>query len=295
MPTPVQPEWTRERIEMLITDKIEEDSRLDYKAAGALNRAEQKKVVEITKDVSAFAHSDGGRIIYGVKEFEDKNRKHLPEKIDPIDGRDYSREWLDQIIGQISPRIEGVQIFPARVGPDDWHVCYVVEIPKSLTAHQARDLRYYKRYNFQSEPMQDYEIRDVMNRCRHPKLDFKLKLVRTSHMTVAVVARVFNLGSVVPKQYGLRVFLPTTINGMKLYREGLILQNVEGKNYWRFFLVGTDPLFPSADAFCEAELPQAPMMKGYEPVGEHVICTLYADEMPPIERKIPADTGSDWQ
>jgi hypothetical protein len=37
------------------------------------------------------------------------------------------------------------------------------------------------------------------------------------------------------------------------------------------------------------------MMKGYDPVGEHVICTLYADEMPPIERKIPADTSSDWQ
>ena len=40
----------------------------------------------------------------------------------------------------------------------------VVEIPKSLTAHQARDLRYYRRYNFESVAMVDYEIRDVMNR-----------------------------------------------------------------------------------------------------------------------------------
>ncbi len=291
---PAQAEWTQERIQKFIDDKIEEGTYIDYKAAAALGRADSKKV-EITKDVSAFANSGGGTIIYGVQEFGEEDKKHLPEKIDPVDGRDYSREWLDQIIGQISPKVEGVRIFPVRVGPEQWRVAYVVEVPKSLTAHQARDLRYYKRYNFRSEPMQDYEIRDVMNRRRHPKLDFRLKLVKTSHMTVAVVARVFNLGTVVPKQYGLRVFLPTTINGMKLYTEGLMLQDFEGLHFWRFYLVGKDPLFPGADAFCEMQLPQAPMMKGYEPIAEQVICTLYADEMSPIERRTPADTGLDWQ
>lgn len=293
-PVPLEPEWTRERIQKLIDDKIEEGTHLDYKAAAALARTDSKKL-EMTKDISAFANSDGGTIVYGVQEFREEDKKHLPEKIDAIDGRDYSREWLDQIVSQISPKIDGVQIFPVRVGPEEWHAAYVVEIPKSLTAHQARDLRYYKRYNFQSEAMQDYEIRDVMNRRRNPKLDFRLKLVKTSHMTIAVVARVFNLGTVVPKQYGLRVLLPTTINDLKLYKEDLILQTFEGLNFWRFFLVGKDPLFPGADAFCEIQLPQAPMMKGYEPIGEQVICTLYADEMPPIERRTSADTGLDWQ
>lgn len=295
MPNPTQPEWTKERVEKFISDKIEESSHLDYKGAGALNRGDQRKVAEITKDVSAFANSDGGTIIYGILEFREEDKKHLPEKIDPIDGRDYSREWLDQVIGQISPRIDGIQIFPVQVGPEEWHVAYVVEIPKSLTAHQARDLRYYKRYNFQSEPMQDYEIRDVMNRRRHPKLDFRIKLVKTTHMTVAVIARVFNSGTVVPKQYGLRVLLPPTVDGINLYKEGLILQNHEGLNYWRFYLAGKDPLFPGADAFCDMELPQERMMQGYDHVGEHLLCTLYADEMTPIMRRIPADIGLDWQ
>jgi hypothetical protein len=31
-------------------------------------------------------------------------------------------------------------------------------------AHQARDYRYYKRHNFNALPMEDYEVRDVMNR-----------------------------------------------------------------------------------------------------------------------------------
>jgi hypothetical protein len=47
-------------------------------------------------------------------------------------------------------------------GPND--VAYVVEIPQSETAHPALDNRYYKRFNFESVPMADHEIRDVMHR-----------------------------------------------------------------------------------------------------------------------------------
>jgi|SRR5882672_3468403 len=105
---------------------------------------------DITKDVSAFTNSDGGRIIYGMNEYVQQDKQHLPEKIDPIDSRAFAREWLDQIIGQVSPRIDGLKIVPVRVGPQDWDTCYVVDIPKSETANQARDLRYYRRYNFES-------------------------------------------------------------------------------------------------------------------------------------------------
>lgn len=34
----------------------------------------------------------------------------------------------------------------------------------------AKDFRYYKRFNFQSVPMYDYEVRDVMNRADAPDL-----------------------------------------------------------------------------------------------------------------------------
>ena len=40
-------------------------------------------------------------------------------------------------------------------------VIYVVDIPQSNIAHQAFDKRYYKRFNFISTPMEDYEIRDI--------------------------------------------------------------------------------------------------------------------------------------
>lgn len=54
-------------LEYLITSEVEENIHLDYKASGALSK-EPKKRQEITKDVSAFANSDGGIIIYGISE-----------------------------------------------------------------------------------------------------------------------------------------------------------------------------------------------------------------------------------
>ena len=39
---------------------------------------------EIAKDVSATANSGCGLIIYGIKEFDSDDKKHLQEKITPI-------------------------------------------------------------------------------------------------------------------------------------------------------------------------------------------------------------------
>jgi hypothetical protein len=49
-----------------------------------------------------------------------------------------------------------------------------VTIPKSTTAHQASDKKYYKRYNFESVAMVDYEIKDIINRQSNPILHLLL-------------------------------------------------------------------------------------------------------------------------
>jgi hypothetical protein len=159
-------EWTQERIEQeYIQAQAEESTTLEYKAADALGMSDGKKR-EITKDVSALANAAGGIIIYGIKEYDQKDKKHLPERLDPVDRTQFSREWLEQVINNIRPRIDGLDIKPVPVfeGTKLSGVVYRVEVPQSTTAHQAADLRYYKRYNFECLPMQDYEIRDVMNR-----------------------------------------------------------------------------------------------------------------------------------
>jgi hypothetical protein len=175
-------EWTLERIQSFIDNKTEESNTLDYKAADALAKTDGKRN-ELSKDVSAFANSNGGVIIYGVKEHDNPSQKHLPEKIDPIDRTIISKEWIDQVITtKIQPKIEGITITPITVNDEINHVIYVVEIPKSNTAHQASGHKYYKRYNFQSEPMEDYEIRDVMNRGQHPIIDLEFEIEELSYV-----------------------------------------------------------------------------------------------------------------
>lgn len=171
-------EWDQLRIEQYIIDQVEESLTLDYKAAEALQKSDGKKR-EVTKDISAMANSDGGIIIYGVKEFQQQDKKHLPEKIDPIDRREISKEWVDQVISNIRPKIDGVIVYPVTLDTSANDVVYVVKIPQSTTAHQAQDKRYYKRYNFESVAMEDYEIRDVMGRGQFPRIELEFEITLT--------------------------------------------------------------------------------------------------------------------
>ncbi len=170
-------EFTKENLDRLIADQVEESSILEYKAAESIGRSDGKKR-DITKDISAFANAAGGVLIYGIREHAgDPDRSHLPETLDPVDQSQFSKEWLDQIVSLIQPRIEGLRIIPVHVGPRVCDYCYAVDVPQSSTAHQALDRRYYKRRNFESTPMEDYEIRDVMNRRKHPVLTAAIRVI----------------------------------------------------------------------------------------------------------------------
>ncbi len=150
---------TKKEIDDLVTNRVPEDIHLDYKRSDAI---ENGKKSEIGKDVSAFANSDGGLIIYGVEE-----QGHFPVRIDDgVDHRLFTREWLDQVIRtNISPPLSDVRIAQIPLSPD--RSIYAVSVPKSFRGpHQAPSKHYYKRYNFHSAPMEDYEINDVRQRRR---------------------------------------------------------------------------------------------------------------------------------
>jgi len=168
-------------IEGYIREQVEESLYLEYKSADAFGRGDGKKK-EIAKDVSAMANSAGGVIVYGIKEFDDLDKRHLPERLDPVSRSEYTKEWLEQVINSnISPKIQGIQITVIPTKEERLGV-YVVDIPQSSTAHQnTADHRYYKRYNFESVPMLDYEIRDILNRQKHPMLVLEFEITTESY------------------------------------------------------------------------------------------------------------------
>jgi len=60
------------QLQTLIADGIGESLTLDFKASPSLTR-DSANVLELCKDVSAFANSAGGQIVYGIA--EDKKAK----------------------------------------------------------------------------------------------------------------------------------------------------------------------------------------------------------------------------
>ncbi len=159
--------WEEADVQALIANGVQESLTLDYKRCGSLEKNKERKD-EVSKDVSAFANSAGGIILYGVEE-----DKHLPTGIDVgFDPRVISKEWIEQVINStIQRRIDGIRIKEVPLsGPKAGKAIYVVSIPQSHNApHMANDNRYYKRFNFESVRMDDYEVRDVSRRLQVPK------------------------------------------------------------------------------------------------------------------------------
>lgn len=162
-------DFTIDTLQYLINNEVEENIHLDYKDGRALQTNDRGKN-DITKDVSSFANSDGGILVYGLSE-----KDHKPTSVSPFDGNAFTKERLDQIISNIQPHIKGVKIYPIRIQGDVRQSVYVVKIPRSPYApHMASDHRYYKRSNFQSVAMEDYEVRDLFCRVDKPELDIEI-------------------------------------------------------------------------------------------------------------------------
>ena len=159
-------EYTEQDIDSLIKNKVEESINLDFKSSDSLG-SEQSKKKELSKDVSSFANSAGGIIIYGITE-----NNHVAESPSFIDGNKFTKEWIEQVIhSNIHRKVDGILIIPVRFNNDASKTVYVIKIPESSQApHMASDNRYYKRNNFESVPMEEYEVRNLYNRLQKTDL-----------------------------------------------------------------------------------------------------------------------------
>ena len=283
-------EWTKQRLDQMIADGVEESLSLDYKRSDSLAKTDGKKV-EVTKDISSFANSSGGVVIYGIAEFDDKARRHLPERIDTIQRTEISKEWLDQVIQAIQPRIDGVVIHAVTISKQDNTVCYVVEIPQSHTAHMARDHRYYKRHNFNVLAMEDYEVRDVMNRRTHPRIRGFIYVNRnTSRLEPEgmVLVRLENVGRVLAKHVMVELELPIDMDGFIRVEEPVFAKTTDDGNCHLFRLTpgNAQPIFPGSDVTLRRKLRTGARIwdkSGKTPRStRHVMVSIFADEMPPI-------------
>jgi len=161
---------TEEDLTNLIANKTQEDHRLDYKRRESLLTVERaKRRQELGKDVSSFAHADGGTIIYGMVE---SGKPGVATRLEGFAPSDMTKEQLTQLIQTSTDLpIAGIYVRPvelARSDPGKW--AYVVTIPQSETCHQASDMKFHRRDNATTREMHRDEILDILNRARGARL-----------------------------------------------------------------------------------------------------------------------------
>ena len=241
-------DYSEADIYALIKNEAEESTYLEFKASGALGKTDKIKS-EISKDVSAFANSDGGIIIYGIEE-----NNHKADKVSFINGNIFTKEWLAQIISaKIYRIIDDVKIYPIRFNGEIEKSIYIVKIPVSARApHQASDKRYYKRRGSLSEPIEEYEVRDLYSRILPTKLEIAecLQQIKSSGSTQGKLKRIEyeigfqikNVGNTIEKNYKLEIKIPKDVRGSG---RSSIADKLAKKdeNFYHYSIPNTSPIF----------------------------------------------------
>jgi predicted HTH transcriptional regulator len=122
---------TKADLQFFVDNSIPEGPQLEYKDS---RKMDPKNAGEIAKEVSAFANSDGGLLIFGIQE-----RGHLPVAVDGgTDHSRYTREWLENVIlSNIAPRPADLEV--KQIQLSQTHSAYAVRVERSVRGpHQER-------------------------------------------------------------------------------------------------------------------------------------------------------------
>lgn len=171
-------EWTEDDVLSL---PLGENDAFERKGAALLDLTlpparEDSVRDELAKQLSAFANTGGGQVIYGLTNAGAVDHGGVARS---VRGRQSTKEWLENIIPNLTDfEIVGFNVYeipPKAAGsslaPDK--SIYIVDVPDSERApHQSkRDLRYYVRLGGNSQPASHRMVEDIRNRARHPRLE----------------------------------------------------------------------------------------------------------------------------
>jgi hypothetical protein len=152
---------------------------------------------ELAKQLSAFANTGGGHIIYGIDD-----RGNVEGIARTLRGRQSTKDWLESVIPTLTDyEIVGVNVHEVPPNQSGSSLAadkslYVVDVPDSDRApHQSKnDYRYYVRLGGKSQPAPHRLVEDIRNRFRHPTIEV-YGLTTLSAVSIAGIGRVVGLKS----------------------------------------------------------------------------------------------------
>jgi hypothetical protein len=140
---------------------------------------------ELSKQLSAFANSGGGTIVYGIQD----TPIGVPRTIDPDGGvsvsvKNGTKEWLEDVIPNLvefplmSFNVYVITRSSAASGIAAGKGIFLVDVADSESApHQASDKKYYARVGGKSRPIGHRLVTDIFGRTKYPKFEMLCSVV----------------------------------------------------------------------------------------------------------------------
>jgi len=221
-------------------------------------------VMRLSKQVSAFANGNGGRLFLGL---DDQGRIDGGIPREAKGGG--TRAWLEDIVpGCVDPPLRNFNVFevpwpgpgvPTQINPGC--AVYVLEIqPSDDAPHQSHDYRYYLRIAGKSRPMGHVSVEDISRRTRTPRLAVArlapygeiepvLDDPRGLKVHLCLQVLVTNEGRVMAQHAGIELLIPRpVVNGAlrdRLVAEGVELTQTPGMIH--AFRYHPRPVFPGQE------------------------------------------------
>jgi hypothetical protein len=138
---------------------------------------------ELAKQLSAFANSGGGTIVYGLK--DDTREVDCGGVSLSVKGNATTKEWLeDKIPNLVEFPLSrfNVYVITDELGIKPGKGIFLISVEDSPEApHQAvNDRKYYARIGGKSKPISHRMVMDIAGRAKHPniELDFKFEPIK---------------------------------------------------------------------------------------------------------------------
>lgn len=206
--------------------EIKDSRKLDFTLPNGNNINEVTN--ELSKQLSAFANSGGGTLVYGLFD----TPINTPRKVDQFGGvsltiKNNTKEWLeDTIPGLIDHQLTtfNVYVITNLNNPNsqilDGKGIFLIDIPSSEQApHQARDNKYYARVGGKSRPIGHQIVSDIFGRAKYPKMKLFCHIIsKDNSYNEATTFSFFckNIGKIYAKYVNGFIRVPAHLFGDKL-------------------------------------------------------------------------------
>jgi len=216
-------DWDYQLIEKLVKDGFFETDKFDLKE-DIPHRSDKNSRDRLEKSVCSFANTEGGFLVFGIK--DDRSLSYKDRIIGIDSNRDFPREFGDKI-ANIEPHFYYNFRNPAISIPDSPNVVHVVKIDQSSERpHWTSKRELYFRTNRGNEPMSYQQVKDSFlgeeQRRQKLRLLFIELLVNMEHCPAMVMSEEH-----INEQYSLVTLDSTVLQTLLVDTYPIIIANTE--------------------------------------------------------------------